>query len=346
MADTIYPFALITNLSWDGSGPLMDQIRGRTFGISGHGTGDFIAEQVEAIAYDTNSKGRIPSRSSFFAQKSYTFSSGDAVSGVAGKLDQIRSITGYEITLTDGTVLTQDALGGADASLLINIFNTDGGRRVWIDFDNTVMNVLNENKQIASIFISEDATDDFTYKHIELSAYNEEYTPTCFASGTMIRTQKGLRSVETLVVGDMVLTVDNGLQPIRWIGSCHLSSEELANSPKFKPIRIGAGRLGLNTPTSDLTVSPQNRILVRSKVAQRMFNADEVLVAAKHLLGFDGIEIVQDMSEIDYFHILFDQHEVILSNGAETESYYTGTETIKSLSPAARDEIFKLFPDY
>ena len=35
---------------------------------------------------------------------------------------------------------------------------------------------------------------------------------------------------------------------------------------------------------ADLTVSPQHRVLVRSRTAQKVFGTDEVLVAAKQLL--------------------------------------------------------------
>lgn len=76
-----------------------------------------------------------------------------------------------------------------------------------------------------------------------------------------------------------------------------------------------------------------------------MFGALEVLVAAKHLLEIDGIEIAGDVVDVEYFHILFDRHEVVMANGAETESLYTGPEALKTLGKAAQDEIFGLFPE-
>lgn len=167
----------------------------------------------------------------------------------------------------------------------------------------------------------------------------------CFAGGTLIATDSGVVAVENLREGDLILTRDNGLQPIRWIGSRKLSAAELQATPALRPIRIRAGALGKNTPESDLTVSPQHRVLVRSKIAQRMFSTDEVLVAAKHLQELNGIEIAEDVTKVEYFHILFDRHEVIFSNGAETESLHTGPQALKTLSPAAREEIFALFPD-
>lgn len=167
----------------------------------------------------------------------------------------------------------------------------------------------------------------------------------CFAQGTVLETSRGLMPVEHLRVGDLVATRDNGFQPVRWIGERHLGMLALLAQPQLRPIRIAAGALGENTPVSDLVVSPQHRILVRSKIAQRLFGAAEVLVAAKHLLALKGIEIAEDMAEVRYFHILFDRHEVVFSNGAETESLYTGAEALKALGEGARAEIFTLFPE-
>lgn len=176
-------------------------------------------------------------------------------------------------------------------------------------------------------------------------AYNDPYPVLCFNVGTLIRTAECPRTVETLRAGDMILTRDNGLQPIRWIGSRSLSAEDLAAAPELRPIRLKAGALGVNTPTSDLVVSPQHRILIRSKIAQRMFGTDEVLVAAKQLLGIEGIEVAEDIQDVEYFHFIFDRHEIVVSNGAETESLYTGPVALRSVSPEALEEIVSLFPE-
>ena len=96
-------------------------------------------------------------------------------------------------------------------------------------------------------------------------------------------------------------------------------------------------------PAQDLLVSPQHRILIRSHIAQRMFGSSEVLVAAKQLLAINGIEQIA-ADAVTYFHILFDQHEIVVSNGAETESLYTGPQALRSVGPAARQEILDLFP--
>lgn len=166
----------------------------------------------------------------------------------------------------------------------------------------------------------------------------------CFVAGTLIDTDRGLVAIEDLAVGDLVWTKDDGFQPLRWIGKTRLSAARLAQSPNLRPVRIRASALAPNVPSRDLLVSPQHRILVRSKIAVTMFGAMEVLVPAKQLLQIDGIDCDEQCQEVEYFHMLFDHHQIVASNGAETESLYTGPQALRSLSHAAREEIFALFP--
>ena len=155
----------------------------------------------------------------------------------------------------------------------------------------------------------------------------------CFARGTLIKTRDGERPIEALAVGDAVMTMDAGYQPIRWIGARRLSRAELAANPRLTPIRIRAGALGRNLPERDLVVSPQHRILVRSPVALRLFDSAEVLIPANKLLTLPGIDIAWDADGVEYFHFLFDDHQIVWSNGAPTESLFTGPEALKSVPP-------------
>ena len=151
--------------------------------------------------------------------------------------------------------------------------------------------------------------------------------------------------IESLAVGEMVLTKDNGLQPILWIGKRALNSIDLAFNPNLRPIRLMAGSLGADLPNQDLRVSPQHRMLVRSGIAQRMFGVKEVLVAAKSLVAVPGIAPVLTDAPVCYVHILFDAHQVIYANGAPSESLYTGSQALKSVPAQAQQEIFALFPE-
>lgn len=174
---------------------------------------------------------------------------------------------------------------------------------------------------------------------------NDSVAVVCFADDVLIDTVRGPVAAGDLRVGDMVLTRDNGPQPVRWMGKRHLDAADLTAAPHLRPIRIGKGALGADAPQADLVVSPQHRILVRSRIAQKMFGTDEVLVAAKQLCQIDGIDLACDLESVTYVHFLFDDHQIVMSNGAETESLHPGVEAMKSVGTAAREEIFAIFPD-
>jgi len=77
-----------------------------------------------------------------------------------------------------------------------------------------------------------------------------------------------------------------------------------------------------------------------------MFGQDEVLVAAKQLLGLDGIEVADDLNEVIYHHFLFDQHELVTANGLQCESLFTGPEALRAVGAVARHQILAMFPQF
>lgn len=170
-------------------------------------------------------------------------------------------------------------------------------------------------------------------------------TAPCFTPGTLIETEAGARPIETLRPGDAILTRDHGLQPLRWIGGVALDARQLDLQPNLHPILIAREAFGPNMPARDLLVSPQHRILLRSAIAARMFGADQVLIAAKHLTALPGIRVLRPRAGLRYLHLLFDRHQLVLSNGIWSESLLTGPQALQSLSAAARREIRALLPD-
>ncbi|PVA08340.1 Hint domain-containing protein [Thalassorhabdomicrobium marinisediminis] len=166
----------------------------------------------------------------------------------------------------------------------------------------------------------------------------------CFTPGTTIATPRGERLVEDLREGDRIITRDNGIQEIRWVGRKEMTGKALVSNPHLKPILIRAGALGNGLPERDMLVSPNHRMLVASERTQLYFEEREVLAAAKHLVGSDGIHEV-DVMGTAYIHFMFDRHEVVLSNGAWTESFQPGDYTLKGIGNAQRNEIFELFPE-
>lgn len=166
----------------------------------------------------------------------------------------------------------------------------------------------------------------------------------CFTPGTTIATPKGERLVEDLREGDWIITRDNGIQEIRWIGRKEMSGKALVANAHLKPILIRAGALGNGLPERDMLVSPNHPCLVASEKTQLYFEEREVLAAAKYLVGAEGIHQI-DVMGTAYIHFMFDRHEVVLSSGAWTESFQPGDYSLKGVGNSQRNEIFELFPE-
>lgn len=167
----------------------------------------------------------------------------------------------------------------------------------------------------------------------------------CFASGSMITTAQGVRPIETLKAGDLVKTCDHGIKPLSWIGKRRFSQRQLDISPNLIPICIRAGALAPGIPSHDLTLSPQHRVLVKSRIAEHLTGTQETLIAAKHLTSFPGIDAITPLNGIEYYHLLFDHHELVFTHGCWTESLYTGEQALKSISPSGQREIRAIFPE-
>ncbi len=173
---------------------------------------------------------------------------------------------------------------------------------------------------------------------------NIENVIPCFTPGTLIATPRGEVAVESLRAGDKVVTRDNGLQEIRWVGQKALNWTDMAAAPYLRPVLVKQGSLGNGLPERDMMVSPNHRLLVANDRTALYFDEHEVLVSAKHLVGSAGVHAVESM-QTTYIHFMFDQHEVVLSNGAWTESFQPGDYTLNGMGNAQRTEIFELFPD-
>ena len=166
----------------------------------------------------------------------------------------------------------------------------------------------------------------------------------CFTPGTLIATPRGEVPVETLKVGDRVITRDNGIQEIRWIGQREMSASDFAIAPHLRPVLVRKGALGNGLPERDMLVSPNHRVLVANDRTALYFDEHEVLVSAKHLIGGEGIRSIQS-SGTAYVHFMCDRHEVVLSNGAWTETFQPGDQTLKGMGNAQRSEIYEIFPE-
>lgn len=307
----------------------------------GNASDPLYRDLVEVNANDTNNDGIIRTNDGRYGYRSETISH-DADGDGTPNTYQVDST--FTVSSTRVTFLNEDGTTET-CTMTVRIMQDTGGNTFLMPPPTGAPADEVEAMTTRPIVSVEFPTNGKCYDLCYDCIFTDRHCFPCFARGTLIETESGPVAVENLVPGMMVVTRDRGLQPLRWVGSRILGSRLLNVNPNLRPIRISAGALGNGLPKRDLLVSPQHRVLVRSKIAQKMFGAPEVLVAAKQLLQIEGIDIAQDQPLVEYFHFLFDQHEVVISEGAETESLYTGKEALKAVGYSALEEIFALFPE-
>jgi hypothetical protein len=142
------------------------------------------------------------------------------------------------------------------------------------------------------------------------SSYVSIEAVACYCRGTLIRTAQGDRRVEDLAIGDRLVTLSGAAKPIRWIGTRSYGGQFIVGRKDMLPICFNAGSLGSGLPSRDLWVSPHHAVYF-----------DGMLVEARDLVN--GVSIVQagDVERVDYFHVELDRHDVILAEGAWSETF-------------------------
>jgi hypothetical protein len=158
----------------------------------------------------------------------------------------------------------------------------------------------------------------------------------CFVAGARIETDRGLVPVEEIEVGDLIVTLDHGLQPVRWRGS-----RTVPSCGEHSAVIIPKGRLGDH---DELRVSPQHRVHLSGWRAELYCGSDEVLVKAVHLVRSGVLRQDHSGAPVSYHHLLFDRHEIIRAEGLWSESYFPGPATLASFDGETQAEILALFP--
>ncbi|WP_298858783.1 Hint domain-containing protein [uncultured Sulfitobacter sp.] len=132
-----------------------------------------------------------------------------------------------------------------------------------------------------------------------------------FVRGAKVETQNGSKAIEDIAAGDLVLTLDNGAQPVRFV-----QRQTVEACEQFSPVLFEAGSIG---NSNEVLVSPEHRMLIADWRAELLMGCDEVLVAAKHLVNGKDVRTVVG-GAVDYIHLLFAAHQIIFVNGCATES--------------------------
>jgi glycosyltransferase involved in cell wall biosynthesis len=188
-----------------------------------------------------------------------------------------------------GVTITSATYSGTTLTL-----NTSGGT-------DTLTNITLASGEVPTATFGTTTFEGNSYGYIQMA---------CYCRGTLILTPAGEVPVESLAIGDKVMTVSGEAKPVKWIGRRSYTGWLAAGNPKAMPVHLKPGSLADGVPRRDLWVSPEHAIYI-----------DGSLVPAALLAN--GVSIVETngLDEIHYFHIELDAHDVIVAEGALAETF-------------------------
>ena len=160
----------------------------------------------------------------------------------------------------------------------------------------------------------------------------------------MIATDRGARPVEDLSRGDRVVTRDNGLKRIAWVGRRDVEYREIRANAELRPILVRKDAFGDGCPNRDMIVSPRHRFLTGPDVGHALCSPDETLIAVSDLVWRRGVGVANVLG-VSYLHILCARHEVILADGVWTETFHPDDQIFGVMAEHQREEILELFPE-
>ena len=280
-------------------------------GSGGSGTGIAVQSDASLTAHGGAIAGAVGNAGILSNDGSLTVSGSVTGSGtldlLAGSTTRITgSIAGQHVSFADATGLlyltnlagsaSVTAAQAGDVIDLLGITNvtTDGAN---VTTDQGALNFTNLAAGL-QVVLSSDAQG------------GTDVGVACYCAGTLIQTDGGEIAVERLAIGDRVVTVSGASRAIRWVGRRSYAGRFLAGKPQLLPILFRAGCLGEGLPRRDLRVSPLHAMYL-----------DGVLVPTQMLVNRTTIVQVQDCNRVDYVHVELDSHDVILAEGAPSETF-------------------------
>ena len=163
-----------------------------------------------------------------------------------------------------------------------------------------------------------------------------------YAADALVDTPDGPRPAGDLVAGDVVTTLANGSRPLRWVGRRRVTPVELLAHPGLRPVAFAPGTVG---NSRELLVSPQQRMLIDDWRAAVYFGEDRVLVSALALVDDQAARLALPEAGVDYVVLLCDRYEILLAEGALSESFHPGETGLAGLATAQRATLAALVPE-
>lgn len=159
----------------------------------------------------------------------------------------------------------------------------------------------------------------------------------CFAEGSLIETMQGEKLVEELSAGDLVKTLDHGYKPLRYI-----LTRKVPCFGSMRPVVFEKGAIG---NTERLRVSQRHRMHTTALREHLLLNIHpDSLIWAVELCNGSTIHLDVESQFVTYYHLMFDQHELIYSSGVISESWQPSSRNLKR-DPELTRELLTIFPE-
>ncbi|MXV43645.1 hypothetical protein GS501_00965 [Saccharibacter sp. 17.LH.SD] len=141
-------------------------------------------------------------------------------------------------------------------------------------------------------------------------------TTVCFLAGTEINIPEGVKKIEDIVVGEMVLTYRNGETTPKKVISVR-KKRVVASSADEHPVRIKAHALAKDVPYNDLLLTGEHCLFL-----------DGYFIPARMLVNHSSI-VRENTTQYDVYHIECEEHAIISANGAYAETYLDTDHQLK-----------------
>ena len=166
------------------------------------------------------------------------------------------------------------------------------------------------------------------------------------AEGANLRTPCGLRRIEIVRPGDLIVTRTNGLQPVQMVWTRRVTREHMNISSDYAPIRLKPRAVGPMMPQKDLLVAPDHRLLIPGFRLAGVPDDTSMLTEARKIAGSsDAVYADTSLDSVTYYQLVFDQHQVLAANGLPVESFLPDAAAIQALGGEMRDALEERYPE-
>jgi hypothetical protein len=154
---------------------------------------------------------------------------------------------------------------------------------------------------------------------------NGEGNTCCFLKGTLITTPAGPRKIEDLSIGDLVSTVGGDVRPVQFVSVYSYKKSDPSRDwvADVRPVRVRKSAISDNVPNRDLYLTRGHSLYL-----------DGVLIPVHNLINGSTIVVdpAEHLSELDYFHIKLESHDVVLAEGTPCETLLTINEGARNFA--------------